>query len=461
MTKLVKIMAGFEEHWCNTKATIKERGTFMFNNDLLSDVSLVVRVSSDENEHKKSKMAIPAHRLVLSICSPVFFAMFCGEMAEKSDTIDMPDCEYEGVLEMLRYLYSEEVKLNESNVMQVLYVAKKYMLASLADECIDFLRRHVDPANVFCVLSHALQYDEKTLVDGCWKMIECKTEEVVKSEGFATIERSLLEAIVKKNTLTISEVELFKAVDLWASKECERQGLTADGNVKRKILGEEIVKSIRFAGMEQKEFASVVLDCQILTLSEVSDLMKNFNGVLASSLDFPEDKRVGTCQSCCRFEKLCPSDDEYGWHYCCYDDLLGWDSIELWVDNDIMLHGIRFFGSKDNEYQVDLKVINCQSKVTLLDLEDYCFTSIPLPFKKEKIYVFDFLFDPIVLTKNNHYVVKALMNSLYSSCYGADGVDTVECPGVTFYFKDAKKYKNFNATSVMCGQFHEFLFKQI
>jgi len=97
----------------------------MFNNDLLSDVRLVVRTCTDEGDAKKSKMAIPAHKFVLSICSPVFYAMFCGEMAEKSDSIDLPDCEYEGVLEMLRYLYSGRVWLNESNVMQVLYVAKK------------------------------------------------------------------------------------------------------------------------------------------------------------------------------------------------------------------------------------------------------------------------------------------------------------------------------------------------
>ena len=151
-------MAVFEEKWQKSRATIRERGIFMFNNDLLSDVSLLVWVSS--NDTKKSKKAIPAHKFVLSICSPVFFAMFCGEMAEKSDTIELPDCEYEGVLEMLRYLYSEEVKLNESNVMQVLYVAKKYVLPSLAQNCIDFLQRNLDPENVFCILSHAQEYDE-------------------------------------------------------------------------------------------------------------------------------------------------------------------------------------------------------------------------------------------------------------------------------------------------------------
>ena len=120
--------------------------------------------------------------------------MFCGEMAEKSDTIELSDCEYEGVLEMLRYLYSEEVKLNESNVMQVLYVAKKYILPSLVDECIDFLYRILDPGNVFFVLSYAQQYDEKSVVDRCWQVIDRETEEVLKSEEFTTIEKPLLEA---------------------------------------------------------------------------------------------------------------------------------------------------------------------------------------------------------------------------------------------------------------------------
>ena len=146
----------------------------MLNNDLLSDVSLVVRASSDEGEPKakQTKMAIPAHKFVLSMCSPVFFAMFCGKLAMGSKSVDLPDCEYKGVLEMLRYMYSGEAKLNESNVMQVLYVAKKYIVKSLADKCIQFLQSELDPGNVFCVLQHAQQYDEKILVDQCWEVID-------------------------------------------------------------------------------------------------------------------------------------------------------------------------------------------------------------------------------------------------------------------------------------------------
>ncbi len=148
----------------------------MFNNELLSDVSLVVRASSP----KKSKMAIPAHKFVLTSCSPVFFAIFCGELADKLDFVDLPDCEYEGVLEMLRYMYGGDPEFNESNVMQVLYVAKKYLLPSLADECIEFLQRNLNSGNVFCVLLHAQQYDEKILVDQCWELIDRETEDALK-----------------------------------------------------------------------------------------------------------------------------------------------------------------------------------------------------------------------------------------------------------------------------------------
>ena len=49
------------------------------------------------------------------------------------DAIELPDCEYEGLLELFRYMYSDELNLSGSNVMGVLYLAKKYMLPSLAE----------------------------------------------------------------------------------------------------------------------------------------------------------------------------------------------------------------------------------------------------------------------------------------------------------------------------------------
>ena len=106
----------------------------------------------------------------------------------------------------------------------------------------------------------------------------------MKSDGFMTIEKSVLEALVERDSLNIKEVGLFKAVDCWATKKCEKQGLAAKGSVKRRILGERMVKAIRFPVMEQKEFADVVLDSDILIKKELSDMMKYFSSLLI----FPE-----------------------------------------------------------------------------------------------------------------------------------------------------------------------------
>ena len=52
-------------------------------------------------------------------------------MAESTDSIELPDCEYESLLELFRFLYSDAVNLTGSNVLRVLYLAKKYMVPSL------------------------------------------------------------------------------------------------------------------------------------------------------------------------------------------------------------------------------------------------------------------------------------------------------------------------------------------
>lgn len=451
------VMTDFKDKWQKAKATIRGRGVlgapFLFNNHLLSDVNLVVRSSTNERDRKKTKTAIPAHKFVLSICSPVFCAMFCGKMAEKSDYIDLPDCEYEAVLEMLRYLYSEEVHLSECNVMPVLYVAEKYILPSLADECIDFLLRNMDSTNVFCILSHAQKYDKKNLLTRCWEKIDRDTEDVLKSEGFMTIERCLLEAIVKRDSLTIREVELLKAVDLWAAKECERQGIAVDGNGKRRVIGEQIVKAIRFPSMEEREFVSTVLDCKILCQEEVENVMKNFNGELSTPVDFPVDRRTGCCYSCSRFDSHFTRETGL-----CYLDNNEEDCILFSVDNDIMLHGIRMFGSKDQQYSVFLTVEDFLDDEVLLDTGEQEFSSLALPCKEKKLYGFDIWFDPVVARKNTLYLVKAFIIGL-DSCCGHRGVDTVRCQDVTFFFESGPLHDD--KTTVGHGQFAEFFFKLI
>ena len=66
-------------------------------------MNFVVRDSQDGSESK----TIPAHKFVLAISSPVFYAMFYGALAETEDYVEMSDCEYESLLELFRFIYSD------------------------------------------------------------------------------------------------------------------------------------------------------------------------------------------------------------------------------------------------------------------------------------------------------------------------------------------------------------------
>ena len=75
----------------------------MLNNELLSDVKFVAR---DYEGGSESKKKIPAHKFLLAISSPVFYAMFYGELAEKKDSIDISDCDLKSLLELFSFVYS-------------------------------------------------------------------------------------------------------------------------------------------------------------------------------------------------------------------------------------------------------------------------------------------------------------------------------------------------------------------
>ena len=338
----------------------------------------------------------------------MFFAMLCGKKAETTDTIELPDCDYESLLELFRFMYSDEANLSGSNVMQVLYLANKYMVTSLVEKCTKYLRDNLDASNVFCILLHAQKFEDKDLEDRCWEVIEKQTEEAVTSDEFVTLERSVVESVVKREALNVKEAELFKAVHRWATREIERQWMTPDGEVKRRILGEEIVKSIRFPLMSQAEFASVVFDSHILAIQEIGDMMKHYSGILTSPLPFiqaAKEARIDCAlHRCQRFKKFnSPTGNK--WHYFKGNK----DGICFTVNKPIKLHAVQHFGSKGGEYTVSVEVKDTTAGSSVIKHAG-SFSSL----KHEtdtSVYSFDVFFDhPVCLVEGRKYEIQSLVN---------------------------------------------------
>jgi len=83
------------EAWQSSMSCLKERISFLYNNDTLSDVTFIVG---------RGCVKIPAHKFVLAIGSPVFDAMFNGPLAlkESETTVELPDVEPDAFFALLK-----------------------------------------------------------------------------------------------------------------------------------------------------------------------------------------------------------------------------------------------------------------------------------------------------------------------------------------------------------------------
>ena len=284
-------------------------------------------------------------------------------------------------------------------------------------------------------------------------MIESHTEAAVTSEGFEKINKSLLKQVVVREILAIKEVSLFQAVDRWATKQCEKQGLAADGPMKRRVLGEGMVKAIRFPVMKGEEFAAVVVDTNILTSSEIISLFKCFSlhttGGFVGFSNTPRRRlRSADVMHCCRFPTytvqrwICNEERK---HLVCFS-----------VDKNITLHGICLFGSENDSDTITLQVTDPVSNTLLISKSGTYFSKL-LHCEHFSYHGFEVMFDSAaLLKKKTTYHIEASIISR-SSGFGNSGLRTVNESSVKCTFSSvASNLSNFS--SVDGGQFPDIMF---
>lgn len=103
--------------------------------------------------------------------SPVFEAMLSHDMTEKNKGfIDVPDCDPEVMEEFLIYVYSGKVdQWNQDNAVGLYYLADKYNMLLLKEECTKFIKKSLTPIVICDVIQLALKHSD-------FDMLECATE---------------------------------------------------------------------------------------------------------------------------------------------------------------------------------------------------------------------------------------------------------------------------------------------
>ncbi|XP_052222742.1 BTB/POZ domain-containing protein 6-like isoform X2 [Dreissena polymorpha] len=232
----------------------------MLENEDLCDVTF-----SAGNEQEQ----IRCHRFILASRSPVFYAMFCGTLAESKDVICVPDIEPITLKILIRYLYSGKVKINAETVLSLLYAAKKYDIPGLDSKCKSFLNENVNCENVCTILDQAIVFDDEDLKSKSLDFIMDKSDSVLKSDAFLRMSKSGLHEVLKLDQFNASECELYTACKRWATQRCRDAGKVENYENIRQALTDELVYLIRFPTMTFEEFTNVVASENVLTDSEL------------------------------------------------------------------------------------------------------------------------------------------------------------------------------------------------
>ncbi|KAF4517103.1 hypothetical protein B566_EDAN007026 [Ephemera danica] len=142
-----------DESWRN--GTLAQRILHMLDTELLTDCTFVVGITE--------KKTFQCHKFVLSQGSPVFYAMFNGELREKGD-VEVEDIEPQHFRKMLEYIYSDNTELeNVETALSVCYAANKYMINTLILKCIEFIKKNLNEEIVCRALEFAHLIDNADL----------------------------------------------------------------------------------------------------------------------------------------------------------------------------------------------------------------------------------------------------------------------------------------------------------
>ena len=424
----------YHDDWQSSKKTVLQRNAYMFDNELMSDVSFTCGESS---------RVFHAHKYVLATSSAVFFAMFYGDLAQKESPIRLSDADEESFKEFLCYLYTDDCKITAENAIGVVYLAKKYLMSSLTKKCCKVLEGSIKPDNVFLVLEQAIQFDEQNLEAKCWDIISKKTQECINSEAFCNVGSHTLNVLLKSETLTVTEVELFKAVLRWADSECSRQGINVeeDKTARRRILGDSVYE-ISFLEISLEDFTKYVSSTGILTETELVAIFQKFGGLDVAGLKWKEQKkRRPHIVSFSRFDSAKASG---GWNY-----NGGSDALTLIVNKAVLFHGVRLFGDANgSQYEVQFTANDENVKETYTSRQD-----------NDGVWGYDVMLPkPVSLQPDEMITIIATIEGPTSHT-GCNGKSSVKLDDIVVTFNSNSL--SLNGTDNNSGQFYKIFLSQL
>ncbi|XP_078370448.1 kelch-like protein 11 [Oculina patagonica] len=188
-------------------------------NEQFCDVILEVGSGDDQARLK-------AHRIVLCAASPFFYNALNSDMKEKKEGVIRLEETSKAVMEeVLEYLYTGHVDINEHNEFDLLAVADYFLIPSLKSLCSKVILQTLSLYNCIAAYYFAVKYRCEELQKKARAFILAYFVAVAETEDFLNLSIAQMQEWISSNEIIVQgEEEVFEAIMKWIDRnESQKQ----------------------------------------------------------------------------------------------------------------------------------------------------------------------------------------------------------------------------------------------
>ncbi|KAL9913046.1 kelch-like protein 25 isoform 2-T2 [Glossina fuscipes fuscipes] len=160
---------------------------------------------------------IYAHRLVLTIASPYFAAMFKNDTKEKATgLVKLEDNDVSAVKTVVEYIYSGELPLTEENVQSICTTSDYLQIEWVKSECLKFLKRNLNATNCLQLRTIAEKSPFEELYECSHNCILANFAILIHKKEWLELPFEVIEDLIKDDKLLVHREEnAYKGVMNW------------------------------------------------------------------------------------------------------------------------------------------------------------------------------------------------------------------------------------------------------
>ncbi|XP_076050531.1 uncharacterized protein LOC143031046 [Oratosquilla oratoria] len=246
--------------WQSMLKNGKERTQYLYTSRELSDVDIFFPGVEEP---------VKVHSLILCTNSPVFFAMLNGPLAT-GKKLTLPKDPRHSFQKLLDHMYLDRMDLESlEEALGVYAMAHKYEMESAMKDCVKYIASNVKAETMPAVLETSVLYEDAALKKKCKEILYRDPDAVMLPEAVSRLSKGSLRALLTDETLAFSsEVVPFRGLIAWGRAQLGQQEEEPSGSALREVIGDDLLREVRFLDMSCDEIVDNVIGTDVLTQKE-------------------------------------------------------------------------------------------------------------------------------------------------------------------------------------------------